>query len=348
MNTAPQSGAVSTVINPALIFRLIHFARRFAHSGMRLFAARTLILRPMEIFSSIHLLTSRGKISTGFIFRSRHSSPSTSSGCSGERKIKKISALIAILFLGTIAFWSARQVSSQPRPADHGAEPVVHLEREQPFVHISYQAINFSQPDYLKRALAPITPDNDVRISATMFRINQAGEAVFLNPDLHDYQWFSGRRFIAGGKGVWFITIGVEQRAVSGPEIRLRILDSRGNLIQDAQIEFPLSQPLVTIARQTNTAIALAESPLIAGPDSVLQIRAIPHFFPVPSPEFLTFTWRFQGRDITVPTEQPDLLQITIPQNPVRAPVEYSVVVSGLELYGFTGRALRDFTVIVP
>jgi hypothetical protein len=269
-------------------------------------------------------------------------------GCSGERKIKKISALIAILFFGMIAFWNARQINSHADPAAHGAEPVVHLEREQPLVHISYEAINLAQPSYLKAALAPITPDNDVRISATMFRINQAGEAVFLNPDLHDYQWFSGRRWIAGGKGVWFVTIGVEQRAISGPEIRLRILDNRGNLIQDAQIELPISQPLVTIARQTNGAIALAESPLIASPDSILEIRAIPHFFPVPSAEFLTFAWRFQGRDITVPTEQPDLLQITIPQNPVRAPVEYSVVVSGLELYGFTGRALRDFTVIVP
>jgi hypothetical protein len=263
-------------------------------------------------------------------------------------RAKKISALIAVLVFGTIVFWNARQISSHADPAAHEAEPVVHLEREQPFVHISYQAINFSQPSYLKRALAPITPDNDVRISATMFRVNQAGEAVFLNPDLHDYQWFSDRRFIAGGKGVWFSTVSVGQRAVSGPEIRLRILDSAGNLIQDAQIELPISQPLVTVVRQTNGAIALAESPLIAGPDSILQVRAIPHFFPVPSPEFLIFNWRFQVMDITVPTDQPDLLQITIPQNPVREPVSYSVAVSGLELYGFTGRALKDFTVIVP
>lgn len=224
---------------------------------------------------------------------------------------------------------------------------VEHLSAQQaPFdVHFSYEAENLAPADYRIRALPPITPGTRVRISASLLEISDAGGTTFLNPASYDYQWYHNERFVAGGKGTAAVTISVGRRATTAQTILLRIFDARGRFIQDARIALPLGQPTVALLRQSDGATALAETPLVAQPNTAVVLVAKPYFFSAPNLERLTFDWTYANNPITGPTEEPRVLRITIPELPEERPADFILTVANTDNRNELVR--RNFTVTV-
>lgn len=197
-----------------------------------------------------------------------------------------------------------------------------------PVVHFSYEAVNLAPADYLNRALPPITPGSTVRIAATIFTINESGGTTFFDPAAYDYQWYLNSRFVAGGRGTAAVTVTVDRGGVSEPRVRLRLSDSRGNFIRDAEITLPLARPSVAVLRQAGGATALAETPLTAAKNSTLTLVAKPYFFSIPSADLLHFVWKQEGAPITGPITDPKILRIAVPADAEEKSWLFSIAVS--------------------
>lgn len=196
-------------------------------------------------------------------------------------------------------------------------------------VHLSYQAENLAPPSYLKHATPLLTPGSRASVSATVYRVSPEGVITILNPNLYRYQWFHNGHYVSSGRAAASASISIQRRAQNTQNVLLRLSDLNGNLIQAVTLSIPLGAPAVTIVRQFPDSIASAASPIRAVPGSVVDLKAVPHFFSVGNSALLTFRWSAHGREIAAHAQNPNILRVNIPTDALRQEaIPYSVLVS--------------------
>jgi hypothetical protein len=114
-------------------------------------------------------------------------------------------------------------------------------------------------------------------------------------------QWYVDDEFVAGGAGVKNVTFKAPSFPGRTVDLRVQIPNYKNNFIVKT-IEIPIVRPE-----------SIIEAPYPGGRFTTLsiQVRAVPYFFNVSSPNFLSYLWNVNG-ETPANSENPDVLNINL------------------------------------